>query len=77
MPYSLEAKEIEKLTKLKHTTIATDNQCAASKIGAYFQGQMPKNSSYCALEAGRFGIVLNGTLKQNISQAGLSDLIHC
>lgn len=76
MPYSLEAKKSAKLTKLKHTTIATDTQCAALKIGAYCQGQMPKNSSSCALEAGPFRIVLNGTLKENILQAGSSDLIQ-
>lgn len=62
---------------MKHTTRTTQNLCGYSKIANYFQtGQLPGNDSFCALEAGPFGITLNGTLKQNIEDAGLSDLVH-
>jgi len=37
---------------------------------------MPGNDSYCPLEGGPWGIVLNGSLKERIEQAGLSDLVH-
>jgi hypothetical protein len=57
--------------------MATQNTCAFAKLRAYFQaGVLPGNNSFCPLEEGPFGIVLNGTLKENIRQAGLSDLVH-
>ncbi|KUI67155.1 hypothetical protein VM1G_03020 [Cytospora mali] len=60
-----------------HTTVNSQNLCGFSKIAIYFQtGQLPGNDSFCALEAGPFGVLLNGTLKQNILQAGLQDLVH-
>ncbi|KAK3944424.1 TAP-like protein-domain-containing protein [Diplogelasinospora grovesii] len=60
-----------------HTTMATQNMCGFAKIGAYFQtGALPGNDSFCPLETGPFGILLNGTLQQNIMQAGLSNLVH-
>ncbi|KAI1862335.1 uncharacterized protein JN550_010197 [Neoarthrinium moseri] len=60
-----------------HTMVATQNKCAFAKVAAYFQAnQMPGDDSFCPLEAGPFGIVLNGTLQENIDQAGLSDLVH-
>ncbi|ORY59959.1 TAP-like protein-domain-containing protein [Pseudomassariella vexata] len=59
-----------------HTTIATRNTCGLSKISAYFQtGKLPGNKSFCPLEQGPFGIVLNGTLKENIIRAGFSGLV--
>lgn len=74
---SRRSKVVKKLTVPKHTTRAAQNLCGFSKIAKYFQtGQLPGNDSFCALETGPFGIELNGTLKQNIMQAGLSDLIH-
>lgn len=63
----------------KHMVRTTENVCGLTNIAAYFQtGQMPGNGSvtFCALEAGPFGIALNGTLEENIIQAGLSDLVH-
>lgn len=57
--------------------MATQNTCGFAKLRAYFQaGVMPGNHSFCPLEGGPFGIVLNGTLKENIRRAGLSDLVH-
>lgn len=65
------------LILFKHTTRTTNNVCGFEKIASYFQtSQMPGRDFFCALEAGPFGITLNGTLKQNILQAGLSDLVH-
>jgi hypothetical protein len=64
------------LTSPKHTSDASVNECGFQKINAYFQtNQLPGNDSYCLLEVGPFNIVLNGTLKENIAQAGLSDLV--
>jgi hypothetical protein len=64
------------LTPPKHTSDASVNSCGFQKIRAYFQtNQLPGNDSYCPLEVGPFNIVLNGTLKENIEQAGLSDLV--
>ncbi|KAI0133947.1 TAP-like protein-domain-containing protein [Xylariales sp. AK1849] len=60
-----------------HTTSATQNNCGYAKISAYFQtSKLPGNDYLCPLEAGPFGIVLNGTLKDNIIQSGLSDLVQ-
>ncbi|TVY25840.1 Tripeptidyl aminopeptidase [Lachnellula hyalina] len=60
-----------------HTASAPVNYCGFAKMKAYFQtSQLPGNDSFCPLEAGPFGIVLNGTLKENIQQAGLSDLVQ-
>lgn len=70
-------RETCQANRLKHTSNASQNKCGFAKVGAYFQtGQLPGNDSFCALEAGPFGVVLNGTLKQNILQAGLSNLVH-
>jgi hypothetical protein len=64
------------LTSSKHTSDASVNMCGFRKISAYFQtNTMPGNDSYCPLEVGPFNIVLNGTLEENIEQAGLSDLV--
>ncbi|KAI1346272.1 TAP-like protein-domain-containing protein [Xylaria sp. FL0043] len=58
-----------------HTSRVTANTCQQGKVNAYFQNtKLPDNDSYCALETGPFGIVLNGTLQDIISQAGLSQL---
>ncbi|ROW07119.1 hypothetical protein VPNG_07359 [Cytospora leucostoma] len=60
-----------------HTLQNSQSLCGFSKVASYFQtGQLPGNDSFCALEAGPFGILLNGTVKQNILQAGLQDLVH-
>jgi hypothetical protein len=65
------------LIKSKHTSSATQNTCGFAKIKAYLQTtKLPGNDSFCALETGLFNTVLNGTLKENIEQAGLSDLVH-
>lgn len=61
----------------QHTSIATENLCGFAKLRAYFQANiLPGNDSFCALEAGPFGVVLNGTLEENIQMAGLADLVH-
>ncbi|KAI1428171.1 TAP-like protein-domain-containing protein [Xylaria sp. FL1777] len=58
-----------------HTSRVTGNTCQQAKVNAYFQNtQLPGNDSYCALESGPFGVVLNGTLEDIIIQAGLSQL---
>jgi hypothetical protein len=68
---------LQLLTTSQHTLIATQNTCGYAKVRAYFQtGALPGNDSYCPLERGPFGIVLNGTLEENIQQAGLADLVH-
>ncbi|KAK9426677.1 putative Peptidase S33 tripeptidyl aminopeptidase-like C-terminal domain-containing protein [Seiridium unicorne] len=60
-----------------HTTSATQNLCAYTKVATYFQtNALPGNDSFCALETGPFGLILNGTLEENIMQAGLSDLVN-
>ncbi|KAI0874870.1 TAP-like protein-domain-containing protein [Hypoxylon argillaceum] len=60
-----------------HTSRVTNNSCQKAKVNAYFQStQLPGNDSYCALETGPFGITLNGTLEDNIYQAGLSQLVQ-
>lgn len=57
--------------------MASQNTCGFAKLRAYFQANvLPDNDSFCPLEVGPFGIVLNGTLKENIRQAGLSDLVR-
>ncbi|KAI1737915.1 TAP-like protein-domain-containing protein [Xylaria scruposa] len=62
---------------LGHTSRVTGNTCQKAKVNAYFQTtQMPGNDSYCALETGPFGIVLNTTLENNIGEAGLSQLVQ-
>ncbi|EMR71946.1 putative alpha beta hydrolase fold family protein [Eutypa lata UCREL1] len=67
--------EILTIDGMGHTTSATANLCGYAKVAAYFQtNQMPGNDSFCPLETGPFGIILNGTLTENIMQAGLSDL---
>ncbi|GAW20620.1 hypothetical protein ANO14919_101280 [Xylariales sp. No.14919] len=58
-----------------HTSRVVGNTCQQAKVNAYFQGtKLPGNDSYCALEAGPFGITLNGTLEGIINKAGLSQL---
>ncbi|TRX87757.1 hypothetical protein FHL15_011349 [Xylaria flabelliformis] len=58
-------------------TKVTGNTCQKAKVNAYFQTtQMPGNDSYCALETGPFGIVLNATLENTIMEAGLSQLVQ-
>ena len=64
------------LIKSQHTSNAARNNCGFAKVKAYFQNNMlPGNHSFCPLEQGPFGIVLNGTLEENIEQAGLSMLV--
>lgn len=57
--------------------IQTGNACAFKKVGKYFQtGEMPGNDSFCAFN-GYDGIFsLNGTLKESIFEAGLSDVLR-
>jgi len=44
---------------------------------AYFQDTtLPGNNSFCPLEVGPFGILLNGTLEDNIQRAGLANLVN-
>ncbi|KAI0818354.1 TAP-like protein-domain-containing protein [Xylaria sp. FL0064] len=58
-----------------HTSRVTGNTCQQEKVNAYFQNtKLPGNDSYCTLETGPFRIVLNSTLEDIISQAGLSQL---
>ncbi|TGJ81114.1 hypothetical protein E0Z10_g7650 [Xylaria hypoxylon] len=53
-----------------HTSRVAGNACQRVKVNAYFQGtQLPGNDAFCALEAGPFGITLNGTLEDIISEA--------
>ncbi|KAI0099172.1 TAP-like protein-domain-containing protein [Nemania sp. FL0031] len=60
-----------------HTSRVTGNACQRAKVNAYFQAsQLPGADSYCGLEAGPFGITLNGTLESIINQAGLSRLVQ-
>lgn len=57
--------------------MATENTCGYAKLKAYFQaGVLPGNDSYCPLERGPFGVVLNGSLAEILREAGLSDLVH-
>ncbi|KAI0407739.1 TAP-like protein-domain-containing protein [Xylaria palmicola] len=61
---------------LGHTSRVTGNACHQAKVRAYFQdNQLPGKDSCCTLEAGPFGIFLNGTLEDIIDQAGLSQLV--
>ncbi|KAF3022556.1 hypothetical protein E8E14_012942 [Neopestalotiopsis sp. 37M] len=58
-----------------HGLSATFNTCAYTKMATYFQTDtLPGNDSFCALELGPFGVVLNGTLKDSIATAGLENL---
>lgn len=51
------------------------NLCAYQKIRSYFQtNELPGNNTFCAIEGTPFGAKLNGTLQQNIKDAGLSTL---
>jgi hypothetical protein len=60
----------------KHTSSSTQNMCGFAKMRNYFQSNaLPGNDSFCPLETGPFGILLNGTLEENIMQAGLADLV--
>lgn len=36
---------------------------------------MPGNDSFCAFEGASLGVLLNGTLEENIFRAGLSNLL--
>ncbi|ETS76227.1 hypothetical protein PFICI_11614 [Pestalotiopsis fici W106-1] len=58
-----------------HGISATLNTCAYKKMAAYFQtNALPGNDSFCALESGPFGVILNGTLKENVVIAKLQHL---
>ncbi|KAK5630056.1 hypothetical protein RRF57_005771 [Xylaria bambusicola] len=59
-----------------HTSRVAGNGCQQEKVNAYFRGTLTEDSYSCALEAGPFGIVLNGTLEGIIDQAGLSQLVQ-
>lgn len=53
------------------------NRCGFAHIAAYFKdGTMPGNDSFCAFDGDQFHIpfLLNGTLEENILQAGLTNL---
>lgn len=57
----------------------TQNLCAVTKVGKYFQtGEMPGNDSFCPFESRAFGGImsLTGTLKESIIQAGLSNVFR-
>lgn len=59
----------------KHGISATFNTCAYTKMATYFQtNALPGNDSFCALELGPFGVVLNGTLEGNIARTGMENL---
>ncbi|KAK7724629.1 hypothetical protein SLS63_008609 [Diaporthe eres] len=59
-----------------HAINPTQNLCGFSKIAKYFRtGEMPGNDSFCAFEGGSLGVLLNGTLEENIFRAGLSNLL--
>ncbi|KAF4778563.1 hypothetical protein HER10_EVM0007009 [Colletotrichum scovillei] len=57
-----------------HTTVATNNMCAFAAIRSYFQDTMCGKEHYCPLELGPFNVHLNGTIKENLEAAGLSNL---
>ncbi|KAI1322555.1 TAP-like protein-domain-containing protein [Xylariaceae sp. FL0255] len=58
-----------------HTSRVANSTCQKAKVNNYFQHtQLPGNDSYCSIEAGPFGVTLNGTLEKLIGQAGLSVL---
>ncbi|KXH49675.1 hypothetical protein CNYM01_01529 [Colletotrichum nymphaeae SA-01] len=57
-----------------HTTVATNNMCAFAAIRSYFQDTMCGKKHYCPLELGPFNVQLNGTIKENLEAAGLSNL---
>ncbi|KAI0523734.1 TAP-like protein-domain-containing protein [Xylaria bambusicola] len=59
-----------------HTSRVVGNTCQQEKVNAYFRGTLTDDSSSCALEAGPFGVVLNGTLEGIIEQVGLSQLVQ-
>ncbi|KAH8671705.1 hypothetical protein BX600DRAFT_538138 [Xylariales sp. PMI_506] len=72
---SYEGAQVLTIDGMGHTTSATENLCAYAKIATYFQtNQLPGNDSFCALETGPFGITLNGTIQENLEQAGLVNL---
>ncbi|GJC78389.1 tripeptidyl aminopeptidase [Colletotrichum liriopes] len=50
------------------------NFCAYGVIRSYFQDTMCGKEHYCPLEVGPFGILLNGTIQENLEAAGLSNL---
>lgn len=61
----------------QHTSEASQNSCGFAKIRTYFQTtELPGNDSFCPLETGPFNITLNGTLKDNIMQADLTNLVQ-
>lgn len=61
---------------LQHTTQATQNMCAMSKMVAYFQaGVLPGNESFCPFEPATFHLEVNGTLEGMIAEHGLADLV--
>ncbi|KAJ0168241.1 Tripeptidyl aminopeptidase [Colletotrichum tanaceti] len=50
------------------------NFCAYGAIRSYFQDTMCGKKHYCPVERGPFGVLLNGTIQQNLEAAGLSNL---
>ncbi|KZL79424.1 alpha beta hydrolase fold family [Colletotrichum incanum] len=48
--------------------------CAYGVIRSYFQDTMCGKKHYCPLEVGPFGILLNGTIQENLEAADLSNL---
>ncbi|KAF2963905.1 hypothetical protein GQX73_g9657 [Xylaria multiplex] len=77
-PYYKNAQVVT-VDALGHTSRVVGNACHQRKVNAYFQGtRLPGNDSYCALEAGPFGITLNGTLENIISEADYAFVMeHC
>jgi pimeloyl-ACP methyl ester carboxylesterase len=65
--------QVLKVDGMGHTVSNTKNVCAFGKMRAYFQSsKLPGKDNMCPLEAGPFGVQLNGTLAKNIRKAGLS-----
>lgn len=57
----------------------TQNFCGLTKVLMYFQrGELPGNDSFCSFDSRAFNgiMLLNGTLKENIFQAGLSEILR-
>jgi hypothetical protein len=52
-------------------SLTVENTCAFAKINAYFQsGALPRPKFFCPLEAGPWGMTINGLLL-NTGSAGL------
>ncbi|TDZ74174.1 Tripeptidyl aminopeptidase [Colletotrichum trifolii] len=59
---------------LGHGGSATSNQCAFATVQRYFQDKLCGREHYCPLEAGPWGVLLNGTIQENLEAAGLASL---